>query len=508
MYKAGAETIQVGYNGQYQNLSLKRISRHGLITGATGTGKTTTLRVLAESFSSAGIPVFCADVKGDLSGIITAGDKTKIKSSLERLNDPEFECRGFPTIFWDVFGEKGHPLRATISELGPLILSNALELSEVQAELLQIIFQIADESELLLLDMKDIIAMVQYVSEHNQDFEASYGKLSVSSLNTLLRKLKVLESEGGSFFFGEPALEFNDLLKTNEEGYGYISILECQHLIASPKLYVSFMLWLLSSFYEKMEEVGDLDKPKLVFFFDEAHLLFNDIPASLLKKVEQIVRLIRSKGVGVYFCTQTPDLPESIMAQLGNRFQHALRAYTPNELKKIKAVADTFRSNPEFDTQETILNLGIGEALVSFIDDLGVPSIVERTYILPPQSNFLPLDDVVLKQVVSSDDLASKYDVMVDRESAYEMLLKRLQQDEEKAKAALEAERQALEDEQRILEEQQQQQALAKEEEREAKRKQREKEATINSFKRSVYNTVGRELSRSFTRTLMGIFKK
>jgi len=506
------DQIYISKNDEFQCLSLKRVNRHGLIAGATGTGKTTTLRVLAESFSQAGVPVFCADIKGDLSGLANPGElNDSIKERIKRFNleDTSYKMQGFPTCFWDVFGEKGHPVRATISEMGPVLLANILSCTEAQEGILQIAFDVADDNNLMLLDMKDLRSMLQFLAEHNNEFTLSYGHISKQSISALLRKLLQLENDGGDYFFGEPALEFEDWLRLDSDGRGYINILECEKLFQRPKLYATFMLWMLSELYEYLPEVGDLDKPKLVFFFDEAHLLFDDAPSALLQKIEQVVRLIRSKGVGVFFITQSPnDIPDSVLAQLSNRIQHALRAYTPAELKKVKTVAETFRENPEFDTSEAITNLGIGEALLSFIDEDGVPSIVERTFILPPESSFNNLSEEEIQQHKSSDSLSGKYDVIVDRESAYELLAKRVEEEQARIHAQLQAEMQAKEDEKEAIALAKEKEKKEKEEEKERQRKERQRQNNINSFKRTVVNTIGREVSRSFTRTLLGIFKR
>lgn len=448
-----ADSIFIGGGGETQNeaqtLLLNRANRHGIIAGATGTGKTVTLQILAEGFSKAGVPVFCADVKGDLSGLCISGThEHKLHDKLiERAEKIGFEDYGYeetPTIFWDVFGEKGHPVRATISEMGPLLLARLMDLTETQEGVLTIAFEYADDNDMLLLDLKDLRKMLVYMGqkEVRDEISMEYGNIATSSLGAIQRNLLVLEREGAEQFFGEPALELPDLMRTTRDGRGVVNILDSTKLINSPRLYSTFLLWLLSELFEQLPEVGDPDKPKLVFFFDEAHLLFNDAPKALLEKIEQVVRLIRSKGVGVFFVTQNPrDLPESVLAQLGNRIQHALRAYTPAERKGVKAAAQSFRENPAFDSEEAITDLGTGEALVSTLDEKGAPNIVQRTLIRPPSSRLGPATDAERKAEMDNSPVASQYDEAIDRESAYEILEKR------EAVAAKAAEKAAKEDE-------------------------------------------------------------
>jgi len=398
-------------------------NRHGLITGATGTGKTITLQVLAERFSSIGVPVFMADVKGDLSGLAAPGVASpKLQQRLEMLGVSDWTPGGFPATFWDVAGEQGHPVRATISDMGPLLLSRLLNLNETQAGVLQLVFKIADDSGLLLLDLKDLRAMVQYVGENAKTFTTEYGHVSAASIGAIQRGLLAIEQDGGDVFFGEPMLDINDLLQT-DGGKGIINILAADKLMASPRLYSTFLLWLLAELFEQLPEVGDMDKPKLVFFFDEAHLLFSEAPALLLEKIEQVVRLIRSKGVGVYFVTQNPlDVPDKVLGQLGNRVQHALRAFTPRDQKAVTTAAETLRPNPAFDAAAAITELGVGEALVSFLDEKGRPAIVERAFILPPASRIGPLNANERQAVIQSSLVYGVYEKTLDRESAYEKL--------------------------------------------------------------------------------------
>ena len=403
----------------------KMASRHGLIAGATGTGKTVTIKVMAEAFSNMGTAVFMADVKGDVSGMVVPGDKEGISKFLDKCLVPKdsFECTAFPTRFFDVYGEKGMNVRASVSSFGPELLARLLELTDVQREVLNIAFRIADEKGWLLIDLKDLKSMLTYVSDNAKEIRSTYGNVSPQTVGAIQRALLRLSDAGGDIFFGEPELDIYDWLATNESGKGFINILECAKLVRSPLLYSTFLLFMLSEIYEKLPEAGDLEKPKMVFFFDEAHLLFEDAPKALVQKVEQVVRLIRSKGVGVYFISQKPsDIPEDVLAQLGNKIQHALRAYTPLELKAVKAAAQSFRANPSFDTFEVITQLGTGQALVSFLDEEGIPQIVEHARILPPQSSMNMAEEYLIKNNMIACPLYSKYAVSVDRESAYEIL--------------------------------------------------------------------------------------
>ncbi|HWR90070.1 MAG TPA: helicase HerA-like domain-containing protein [Dissulfurispiraceae bacterium] len=412
------------------SLLLGMANRHGLIAGATGTGKTVSLRVMAEQFSTNGVPVFMADVKGDLSGLVLpGGDNPKVAERAAKLGLEGFGYEGYPVVFWDVFGEQGHPVRTTISEMGPLLLSRLLNLNEIQSGVLTIVFKIADDNGMLLLDLKDLRAMADFVGENASQFRTSYGNISAASIGAIQRSLLAIEEQGGNQFFGEPALNLEDLMQTGADGKGIINILASDKLISAPKLYDTFLLWILAELFEQLPEVGDPEKPKFVFFFDEAHLLFDDASKALKEKVEQVVRLIRSKGVGVYFVTQNPlDLPDEVLGQLGNRVQHALRAFTPRDQKAVKAAAQTFRSNPKLNVETAITELATGEALVSFLDGKGSPGIVERALVCPPRSRLTPLTAEERSEVIRSSVLFGHYEEAVDRESAYEKLKERASQ--------------------------------------------------------------------------------
>jgi hypothetical protein len=410
-------------------------NRHGLVAGATGTGKTVTLQKLAEGFSRIGVPTFMADVKGDLAGASQPGTATpKIAERIKLLGLTDFEYSACPTRFWDVFGEQGHPVRATISEMGPLLLSRLLDLNAIQSGVLALTFKIADESGLLLLDFKDLRSMLQHVGENAKEYTTQYGNISAASVGAIQRALLHLEQQGGDKLFGEPALDLMDFIQT-EKGRGVVNILVADKLMNSPKTYATFLLWMLSELFERLPEVGDPEKPVMVFFFDEAHLLFDDVPEALLGKIEQVVRLVRSKGVGVYFVTQNPlDIPETVLGQLGNRVQHALRAFTPRDQKSVRAAAETFRVNPEFSVAEAITQLGVGEALVSFLDEKGIPSVVERAWVVPPGSQLGPITPEQRKKLIQSSPVFGHYEKVIDRESAYEILMERAKQgDEEQA---------------------------------------------------------------------------
>jgi len=404
-------------------------NRHGLVAGATGTGKTVSLQVMSESLSRIGVPVFMADVKGDLAGISQPGSLSpKLQERIKLLRLGEYAFEGSPVTLWDVFGEQGHPVRTTVSDMGPLLLSRLLNLNDVQSGVLTIVFRVADESGLLLLDFKDLRSMVQYVGDHGGEFETEYGRVSTASIGAIQRGLLALEDQGADRIFGEPALNLDDLIQTDARGRGMINILAADKLMQTPRAYSTFLLWLLSELFERLPEVGDQDKPKLVFFFDEAHLLFTDAPQALLEKVEQVVRLIRSKGVGVFFVTQNPlDIPEITLSQLGNRVQHALRAFTPHDQKAVKAAAETFRQNPKVNVEKAIMELATGEALVSFLDEKGMPGIVERAFVLPPKSQIGPIAPSIRQQIVQQSLLYGHYERLVDRESAYEILKARAQ---------------------------------------------------------------------------------
>jgi uncharacterized protein len=399
-------------------------NRHGLVAGATGTGKTVTLQVMAEAFSRIGVPVFAADVKGDLSGISQPGAQNpKIDARVKQLKLSDFSYAACPATFWDVFGEEGHPVRATVSEMGPLLFSRLLNLNDTQAGVLTLVFKIADDNGLLLLDFKDFTAMLQHVGDNAKEFQTQYGNISAASIGAIQRGLWEIQQQGGEKFFGEPALNLDDLMQTDSNGHGVVNILAADKLIRSPRVYATFLLWMLTELFERLPEVGDPEKPKLVFFFDEAHLLFADLPKVVEDKVTQIVRLIRSKGVGIYFVTQNPtDIPDTVLGQLGNRVQHALRAFTPNDQKAVKAAADTFRSNPKLEVSKVITELEVGEALVSFLDEKGTPGVVERALILPPRSRIGPITPQERQQLMQTSIVAGVYEKVVDRESAYERL--------------------------------------------------------------------------------------
>ena len=432
------EGLSIAKGSDVYYLLPRMANRHGLIAGATGTGKTVTLRVFAESFSRIGVPVFMADVKGDLSGIAQSGQgNTKINERVAQLGIENFGYEGYPVVFWDLYGEQGHPVRTTVSEMGPLLMSRLLALNDTQTGVLNLVFKIADDDGMLLLDLKDLRAMLQYVGDNAAKFKTQYGNVSAASVGAIQRGLLVLEEQGGEHFFGEPALDLDDLMQTDSAGRGTINILAADKLINAPKLYSTFLLWLLSELFEGLPEVGDPEKPKLVFFFDEAHLLFSDAPSVLLEKIEQVIRLIRSKGVGVYFVTQNPlDVPDVVLGQLGNRVQHALRAFTPRDQKAVKAAAQTFRQNPAIDVEAAITELGVGEALVSFLDNHGRPNIVDRTLIYPPQSQLPPLTVAERQRVIKQSTISGHYENALDRESAYEMLKARAPQVEQAAKAS------------------------------------------------------------------------
>jgi DNA helicase HerA-like ATPase len=474
------DKIYLGTSTRPEYLELRYGNRHGLITGATGTGKTVTLQVLAEGFSRAGVPVFCADIKGDLSGIAIAGEPKEalVKRAGEIGLGAEHQFSPSPTIFWDLLGKQGHPIRATVTEMGPLLLSRILDLNDTQEGVLNVAFRVADEGGLLLLDLKDLRALLADIQGRSKEISARYGNVAAASIGAIQRDLLVLEEQGGSSFFGERALEIADLMRTDSSGRGMVSVLAADDLVQAPRLYATFLLWLLSELFEELPEVGDAEKPRLVFFFDEAHLLFSDAPKALIERVEQVVRLIRSKGIGVYFVTQNPaDVPESVLAQLGNRVQHALRAYTPREQKAVKVAAETFRPNPAFSTEEAIGQLGTGEALVSVLEANGVPSMVGRTMIRPPQGRIGPLSADERKGILLRSPVAGVYDEPTDRESAYEVL-------ERKTIERQQAEQQELENT-----------AGRKEEPRRSAR-QTPAEAAMNSLARTVANQLGRALVR------------
>ena len=478
-------------------LEPKMANRHGFIAGASGTGKTITLKVLAESFSQLGVPVFLADIKGDLAGMCKAGVHSEsMEKRINKLGIEDWRYRVFPTRFWDIYGEYGHPVRTTVSEMGPMLLSRLMDLSDVQSDVLNLVFKIADDKGLLLIDIKDLKAMLRYVGENRAEFSAEYGNMSAQSLGAIQRSLITLEDEGGAEFFGEPAIDIRDWMQRDEQGRGYINVLHSVKLVQNPTLYATFMLFLMSELFEKLPERGDAEKPEMVFFFDEAHLLFSDAPKVLVQKIEQVVKLIRSKGVGIYFISQSPsDIPDSVLAQLSNRVQHALRAYTPSEQRAVRAAAQTFRPNPAFSTETAITELATGQALVSFLDAKGVPGIVEKAMILPPQSAMGPIDDERRKAEIEADDLYGKYEDEVDNESAYEII---------------NAEREALlKDEIAAAKEQQKQTAKeAREKEKKASAGGRKKKTATEKIADKAMNTIGREIGKSISRGLLGSLKK
>lgn len=489
------DRIFVGWDEGPVDLLLKRANRHGIVAGATGTGKTVTLQTLAQSFSDAGVPVFAADVKGDLCGIAAPVDPHPKVDERATLMNLDLKPTGAPTVFWDLYGNSGHPVRTTISEMGPDMLARLMDLNDTQEGVLMIAFRLADEDGLLLSDLEDLQTLLKYMGENAREISAEYGNVSPASIAAIQRDLLALEMAQAEQFFGEPALQLSDLMRLTPDGKGYINILAADQLIANPRLYSTFLLWLLSELFEDLPEVGDPEKPRLVFFFDEAHLLFRDIPKALLEKIEQVVRLIRSKGVGVYFVTQNPaDVPDSVLNQLGNRIQHALRAYTPAEQKGVRAAAQSFRPNPAFDTEEAITQLGVGEALVSTLDAKGAPSMVQWTKIRPPASRMGPLTDTERRAVIADSPVKGIYDTEIDRESAHEILQKRAEQ--------------KLADEQKAEEE------AEREKERESKsrsttRKRSSRRQGIGeTMVKSVVRTIGSRLGREIVRGILGGLKR
>ena len=473
-------------------------NRHGLITGATGTGKTVTLQVLAESFSRLGVPVFTADVKGDLSGLAGAGKPhPKIDERLQYIGIEDHGYEASPTVFWDVFGEKGHPVRTTVSEMGPTLLSNLLELNETQEGVMQVAFSVADDQGLLLLDLKDLRSMLNWVADNAAELGRSYGRVSRASVSAILRRLLVLEEAGGEIFFGEPAIRIEHLMQSDFSGRGVISILDATTLYHSPRIYATFLLWLLSELMEELPERGDADLPRLVFFFDEAHLLFSSAPKALLEKITQVVRLIRSKGVGVFFVTQYPnDVPDEVIGQLGNRIQHALRAFTPRDRKALRAAAETFRENPAFDTEEVIGQLGVGEALISTLDAKGVPSVVDRTLMAPPRSQFGPVDAKKRAQLINRSPLKSAYEQTIDRESAYEMLQKR--------EAELAEQRHIAAAEEARIKEELKRRKQAEKDRRPPTRRSGNRQSVGETLAKSIARTIGSSLGRQILRGILG----
>lgn len=507
-------------------LHSKFANRHGLIAGATGTGKTVTLKVMAESFSRIGVPVFLADAKGDVSSLAQAGSSNpKFEKRIKSLNIDSIPFTASPVVFWDLFGQQGHPIRTTISEIGPLLLSRMLNLNDTQEGVLSAIFRIADDQGLLLIDFKDLKAMISYVTEHAAEFKKDYGNLSPASLGAIQRNLLALADQGGDQFFGEPALDLMDFIQTDPHGHGHINLLAADKLMNTPKLYATFLLWMLSELFEQLPEVGDMDKPKLVFFFDEAHLLFDNASPALQEKIEQVVRLIRSKGVGIYFVTQNPlDLPESVLGQLGNRVQHALRAFTPKDQKAVKTAADTFRANPNFKVDSAITELAVGEALISCLDEQGTPQIVERGWIMPPYSSFSPITSEQRHQLMQQSVVAGIYEKIIDRESAFERLEQKIvqrqqqaeleeinkQQAKEQEALAKQAEKEQIAKEKQLAREQER---LAREQQKEAERaaKQREKltQDIVGTFAKSAARSLGGSTGQKIVRGLLGsIFGK
>ena len=502
-------------------LHSKFANRHGLIAGATGTGKTVTLKVLAESFSRLGVPVFLADAKGDVSSLAQAGaSNPKFDERIKSLGIDSIPFAASPVVFWDLFAEQGHPIRTTITEIGPLLLARMLNLNDTQEGVLSAVFRIADDQGMLLIDFKDLKAMIGYVSEHAAEFKAEYGNLSPASLGAIQRNLLALADQGGDQFFGEPSLNILDFIQTDSNGHGYINILAADKLMNTPKLYATFLLWMLSELFEQLPEVGDMDKPKLVFFFDEAHLLFDNANAALQEKIEQVVRLIRSKGVGIYFVTQNPlDLPESVLGQLGNRVQHALRAFTPKDQKAVKTAADTFRANPEFKVEQAITELAVGEALISCLDEQGTPQVVERAWVMPPYSSFTPISPEQRQALISQSIVAGIYEKSLDRESAFELLQNKvverqqqavqIEQEKQQAKEQeLLAKQQAKEAKTLAKQQAREQERIAKEQQKGAEReaKQREKliQDTVGTFAKSAARSLGGSTGQKIVRGLLG----
>ena len=499
-------------NGEKICIEPKMANRHGLIAGATGTGKTVTLKVLAESFSDAGVPVFLADIKGDLAGMCRPGvDSADMQKRIQRfgLDQCGFRYQSYPTTFWDVYGEMGIPLRTTITEMGPVLLSKLMNLNNTQSDILTILFKIADDNDLLLIDTKDLKAMLQYIGENNKELSMEYGNIAKQSVTAILRHVVALEAQGGDMFFTEPALNISDFFTTGAGGKGMINVLDSRKLVNEPTMYATFLLWLMSELFDTLPEVGDLDKPRMVFFFDEAHLLFDDISKALEDKLEQIIKLIRSKGVGIYFITQNPkDIPNGVLSQLGNKIQHALRAYTPAEEKAVKAAADSFRTNPAFDTREVLTSLGTGEALISVLDEKGIPSIVQNCKVLPPQSMMGPITDEEKKREVLLSNLSLKYQDTIDRDSAYEFMQRHNMQLAEAAAAEVQAKEDAKAAEKAAKEAAKQAEKEAKEA---AKAKEKKKKAItsgVSSVAKTAGSTVGREVGNAIGSAVGGSFGK
>ena len=523
------QTISFGYGSKPAQLLSNKLNRHGVIAGATGTGKTVTLKVLAEQLSEAGVPVLLSDIKGDLASLAEKGEVTeKIAERLKKVHVEDFEPSSYPVAFWDIFGENGINIRTTISEMGPILLSQLLGLNETQEGILNIAFKVADEQGLLLIDIKDLRAMLNYVGAHASELRNLYGNIAQQSIGTILRSLLVLEQQGGNQFFGEPAFEIGDLFKTDASGRGTINVLSSEKLFQTPKLYATFLLWFLSELYENLPEVGDLDKPKLVFFFDEAHVLFNQSNPAVQAKIELIVRLIRSKGISIFFVTQNPtDIPNAIASQLGNRVQHGLRAFTPAEQKNVKAVAETFRQEDGQDLVTVITNLKVGDAVVSTLQEDGSPSFAEVVSIYPPKSKLDAGNPLVRQQLINQSAFYDKYAEMFDRESAHEQLAaldEQFKQEQEAEVAQKEAEKQAelerkeAEKQEALAQKEAERQAKLEEKEREREQKELERQArqaatkrgdsAMDRFTKNVMSSVGREVGRVITRGVMGLFKK
>lgn len=501
--KSSDTTQDIVLHSQFAN-------RHGLIAGATGTGKTVTLKVLAESFSRIGVPVFLADAKGDVSSIAKAGaSNPKFDERIKSLGIDSVPFASSPTTFWDLFGEQGHPIRTTISEIGPLLLAQMLNLNDTQEGVLSAVFRVADDQGLLLIDFKDLKSMLTYVSENAASLKAEYGNLSPASLGAIQRNLLALADQGGDKFFGEPSLDIMDFIQTDSNGQGYINLLAADKLMNTPKLYATFLLWMLSELFEKLPEVGDMDKPKLVFFFDEAHLLFDNASPALQEKIQQVVRLIRSKGVGIYFITQSPlDIPENVLGQLGNRVQHALRAFTPKDQKAVKTAADTFRANPEFKVDEAITQLAVGEALISCLDEQGTPQIVEKGMVMPPYSSFSPITPDERKTLMAQSIVAGVYEQEVDRDSAYEMLQRKVSESEQQKQADALSAQQAKEQDalakQQAKEQERLEKLQAKKAEKEAAARAKLTQDIVGTFAKSAARSLGGSTGQKIVRGLLG----
>lgn len=505
--------IWIGKSGEKKIKILPEMAnRHGLIAGATGTGKTITLKVMAEAFSDAGVPVFLADVKGDLAGMCRPGtdsEDMRQRAAEFGLAETGFCYKRYPVCYWDLYGTRGLALRTTVSEVGPTLLARLMDLTQTQSDILSIVFKIADEEGLLLLDSKDLRAMLIHVSEHNKEYAAEYGNLPRQSINSILRSVIALEEQGADQFFGEPALDIHDWFQAAPDGRGVINMLDSESLIHHPKLYSTFMLWMLSELFELLPEVGDCERPKMVFFFDEAHLLFEDAPKALLQKIEQVVKLIRSKGVGIYFITQNPrDIPDGVLGQLGNKIQHALRAYTPADQKALKAAADSFRVNPEFDTREILPQLGTGEALVSVLQEDGTPSVTERVKILPPQSRMGAVTDEERMREIRSHLLYGKYSVMTDRDSAYEFFQRKQKQEADEAQKEQEAASRQKEEQKAKAEAEKEAKRQEKEEQKEREAAEAARKRAVSSVAKSAAGTIGRELGNEIGKNIGGSFGK